>query len=110
MMKRRINRKGHYYYPETSRFKDMKFVGKVTKYNDIKRIWVYDPNGNKLCSIIKGQHTHGDGVNNFEVWFSDEEDPRSRVTPKQIIIELDKRVDGWYQQSFEWVKIPIKKG
>jgi hypothetical protein len=49
------------------------------------------PNGTNVSVVGGGSGLHGDGVNTFECWYSDEDEPRGWQSKFQINEELRER-------------------
>jgi hypothetical protein len=72
-------------------FKDLEFFPHPY-IPETKQAMMKFPDGTSV-SVVGGDilSIHGDGVNDFEVWYSDEEDPRGWVSISSIDEEFAKR-------------------
>ncbi len=61
------------------------FIGKAHEVIPGATQWIIKkPNGTEISIVGGGSGLYGDGVNTFEMWDFDEEDPRGYQTAEQV--------------------------
>lgn len=96
---------GEYLCHEIENFSDMKWASRWTDDNGGK-ITVYYPDSSFMCSIVKGMGTFSNPEHDqFEIWFDDEEEPRSRVHTDTIMKEIEAKYLVWYKKNNEFKTI-----
>jgi len=76
--------------PKIFTFDDLVFTPH-TMIPGARKAFLKFPKGTTVSVIGGGMGLYGDGDTTFEVWFSDEEDPRGWVSREEINEEFSKR-------------------
>jgi hypothetical protein len=97
------NDNGEYLCHQITSFSDMEWASRWRSDNG-GQIKVVYPDSSFLCSIVKGMGTFSTD-DHFEVWFADEEEPRSRVSTDDIMKEIETKYLVWYERNNEFKTI-----